>query len=45
MRLRTEVREKALNSPEMEAAVESAKHFLDLEKTGMIIVEESTLIG
>jgi uncharacterized protein (TIGR02118 family) len=32
--------EKALNSPEMGAAVESAKNFLDMEKTGLIIVRE-----
>jgi uncharacterized protein (TIGR02118 family) len=40
-----EVMEKALNSPEMGAAVESAKDFLDMEKTGMVIVEENTLIS
>ncbi len=32
--------EKALNSPEMGAAVESAKNFLDMERTGLIIVRE-----
>ena len=37
--------ETALNSPEMGAAVESAKNFLDMEKTGMVIVEEKALIG
>jgi hypothetical protein len=37
--------EAALNSPEMGAAVESAKNFLDMEKTGMVIVEEKTLLG
>lgn len=40
-----EVMEKALNSPEMGAAVESATNFLDMEKTGLIIVEEATLTG
>jgi uncharacterized protein (TIGR02118 family) len=40
-----EVMEKALNSPEMGAAVESAKNFLDMEKTSMIIVEEKTLVS
>jgi len=34
------VMEKVLNSPEMGAAVESAKNFLDMEKTGLIIVRE-----
>lgn len=32
--------EKALSSPEMGAAVESATDFLDMEKTGLIIVRE-----
>lgn len=40
-----EVMEKALSSPELGAAVESAARFLDMEKTGMIVVEEATLIG
>jgi hypothetical protein len=40
-----EVMEKALNSPEMGAAVESAKNFLDMKKTSMVIVEENTLIS
>jgi uncharacterized protein (TIGR02118 family) len=35
----------ALNSPEMGAAVEDAKQFLDMERTGMIIVDEKTIIG
>ena len=39
------VMEKALNSPEMEAAVESAGGFLDMEKTGLLIVEEEQVIG
>jgi uncharacterized protein (TIGR02118 family) len=37
--------EAALNSPEMGAAVEDAKHFLDLEKTGLPVVEEKTIVG
>lgn len=40
-----ELMTKALNSPEMKAAVESAETFLDMARTGMILVEESTLIG
>lgn len=36
---------KALNSPEMAAAVEDAKNFLDMERTGMVIVEERTIFG
>jgi uncharacterized protein (TIGR02118 family) len=35
----------ALSSPQMEAAVESATSFLDMEKTRMVIVEEKTVIG
>ena len=35
----------ALNSPEMGAAVDDAKRFLDMERTGMIIVDEKTVIG
>ena len=35
----------ALNSPEMAAAVQDAKRFLDMERTGMILVEEKTLVG
>jgi hypothetical protein len=37
--------EKALTSPEMVAAVEDAKSFLDMEKTGLVIVEENTVLG
>jgi uncharacterized protein (TIGR02118 family) len=40
-----EAMEKALNSPEMGAAVESAKNFLDMDKTGMIVVQEATVIS
>lgn len=39
-----EAMERALNSPEMGAAVESARSFLDMEKTGLIIVAEKTMI-
>jgi uncharacterized protein (TIGR02118 family) len=35
----------ALNSPQMGAAVEDARHFLDMEHTGMIIVDEKTIVG
>ena len=37
--------QKALNSPAMTAAVEDAKNFLDMEKTGLVFVEEKTVIG
>jgi len=37
--------ERALNSQEMKAAVESAKSFLDMDRTAMVIVREKTLIG
>ena len=36
---------EALNSPQMAAAVEDAKNFLDMEKIGLIIVEEKTIAG
>jgi len=36
---------KALSSPEMAAAVEDAKSFLDMDRTGLIIVQEKTVIG
>ena len=36
---------EALNSPEMAAAVEDAKRFLDMERTSMILVQEKILIG
>ena len=36
---------EALNSPEMGAAVEDAKNFLDLDRTGMVIVEERSIVG
>jgi uncharacterized protein (TIGR02118 family) len=38
-----ELMEVALSSPEMAAAVEDARTFLDLEKTGLVIVEEKTI--
>ena len=34
----------ALNSPQMGAAVEDAKSFLDMERTGMVVVDERTII-
>ncbi len=37
--------ENALKSPEMGAAAEDAKNFLDMEKTGLLIVAEKTVIG
>jgi uncharacterized protein (TIGR02118 family) len=40
-----ELMSAALNSPEMAAAVEDAKRFLDMDRTGMILVEEKTLAG
>jgi uncharacterized protein (TIGR02118 family) len=40
-----EAMQGALNSPAMAAAVEDAKNFLDMEKTGLVIVEEKTVIG
>jgi uncharacterized protein (TIGR02118 family) len=39
------VMEKALKSAEFGAAVEDAKNFLDTERTGMVIVQETTAIG
>ena len=40
-----EAMQSALASPTMAAAVEDAKNFLDMEKTGLVIVEEKTVIG
>jgi uncharacterized protein (TIGR02118 family) len=40
-----EVMQAALNSPEMAAAVEDARNFLDMEKTGLVIVDEKTIIA
>jgi uncharacterized protein (TIGR02118 family) len=36
--------EQALNSPEMAAAAEDAKRFLDMERTAMVIAVEDTII-
>ena len=36
--------EQALNSPEMAAAAEDAKRFLDMERTAAVIVGEDTII-
>jgi uncharacterized protein (TIGR02118 family) len=38
-----EVMQAALDSPEMAAAVEDAQNFLDMDKTGLVIVEERTV--
>jgi hypothetical protein len=40
-----EVMNEALNSPQMGAAVEDARRFLDMDKTGLIIVDEKTVVG
>jgi uncharacterized protein (TIGR02118 family) len=40
-----EAMEAALESAEMAAAVEDAKSFLDMERTGMVIVEEKMIVG
>jgi uncharacterized protein (TIGR02118 family) len=39
-----ELMNAALDSPEMAEAVEDAKRFLDMERTGLILVEEKTLV-
>ena len=36
---------KALESRQMAAAVEDAKNFLDMDRTGLIIVQEKTIVG
>jgi uncharacterized protein (TIGR02118 family) len=36
--------QRALSSPEMSAAVEDAQNFLDMEKTGLVVVEERTIL-
>jgi len=41
----SEAMQQALSSPEMGAAVEDAKRFLDMEKTGLITVEEKPVVG
>jgi uncharacterized protein (TIGR02118 family) len=40
-----EVMTEALNSAEMAAAIEDAKNFLDMERTGMVIVREQSVVG
>lgn len=40
-----EVMQAALNSPEMAAAVDDARNFLDVDKTGLVIVEEQTVVA
>jgi uncharacterized protein (TIGR02118 family) len=40
-----EAMQASLNSPEMAAAVEDAQNFLDMDKTGLVIVEEKTVVG
>jgi hypothetical protein len=35
----------ALACPEMGVAVDDAKNFLDMERTGLIIVDERTILG
>ncbi len=40
-----EVMQAALNSPEMAAAVEDAQNFLDLDRTGLVIVEQQTVVA
>jgi uncharacterized protein (TIGR02118 family) len=40
-----ETLEHAMRSPEMAAAVEDGRRFLDMERTHSLIVEEKTLIG
>lgn len=37
--------EAALKSPEMAAAFEDAERFLDLERSGVVVVRETTLVG
>jgi uncharacterized protein (TIGR02118 family) len=36
--------QRALSSPEMEAAVEDAENFLDMANTGLVIVEEKAIL-
>ena len=37
--------EHAMNSPQMTAAVEDAKRFLDMERTYALVVDEKTVFG
>ena len=41
----TEAMDKAMNSPQMGAAVEDAKRFLDMQRTYALVVHEKTVIG
>jgi len=40
-----EIMQAALNSPEMAAAVEDARNFLDMDKTALVIVEDNIVVG
>jgi steroid delta-isomerase-like uncharacterized protein/uncharacterized protein (TIGR02118 family) len=40
-----EALETALRSPQMAAAIEDAENFLDMDRTGLVIVDEKTPIG
>jgi len=40
-----EAMEQAMNSPEMAAAVEDAKNFLEMERTYALVVDGKTVIG
>jgi uncharacterized protein (TIGR02118 family) len=40
-----EALQAALGSPEMGAAVEDAQNFLDMETTGLVIVDEKAIVG
>jgi uncharacterized protein (TIGR02118 family) len=37
--------EQAMNSPQMAAAVEDAKRFLDMQRTYALVVDDKTVIG
>ena len=37
--------EQAMNSPQMAAAVEDAKRFLDMERTYALVVDEKIVVG
>jgi uncharacterized protein (TIGR02118 family) len=40
-----EMMHAALSSPEMAAAVEDARSFLDMDRTGLVIVEDKIVVG
>jgi sugar lactone lactonase YvrE len=40
-----EALEKGMNSPEMAAAVEDAKGFLDMDRTYALVVDEKRVLG